>query len=152
MKISEQIAIGCVVSPVTRIPLRFSGEQLVNGAESFPVVGDVPILLRDRRLAARYVSETMAGEYRDYRPAAPKKTRLTPYSEQARRAMDSIFGSISEEQICLAVGGGPTRIHPLASNLNIGVFPNVDIVAVTSEPSSSICTRRTAPSRKYTVC
>jgi len=40
-----------------------------------------------------------------------------------------IFDNISNESICLAIGGGPVRHHPKLLNLNIGPFENVDIVA-----------------------
>ncbi len=40
-----------------------------------------------------------------------------------------IFDKLENDAIALAIGGGPQRHHPKLMNINIGYFPNVDIVA-----------------------
>jgi SAM-dependent methyltransferase len=50
----------------------------------------------------------------------------TPQSEAAFR---STLEDLPPDSLCVSVGGGPTRAHPSLTNLNIGAFPNVEIVA-----------------------
>lgn len=50
-------------------------------------------------------------------------------SPESEAAFRSIFAGLPEGALCLSVGGGPTRVHPALVNVNIGLFPNVDIVA-----------------------
>jgi SAM-dependent methyltransferase len=52
------------------------------------------------------------------------------YRTQASRdAFDTVITAAPENAVCLSIGGGPTREDPKLINLNIGPFPNVDIVA-----------------------
>jgi SAM-dependent methyltransferase len=44
-------------------------------------------------------------------------------------AFRSLFAGLSEEALCISVGGGPVRVHPALVNVNVGLFPNVDVVA-----------------------
>ena len=44
------------------------------------------------------------------------------------RAQERLYAGLLADAVCLS-GGGPTRAHPRLINLNIGPFPNVDIVA-----------------------
>jgi len=56
-----------------------------------------------------------------------KRWNARDYSASASRpAFESIF---SGDGVYLSIGGGPLRSHPLLTNLNIGPFPNVDVVA-----------------------
>jgi len=47
----------------------------------------------------------------------------------AIRAFDQTIAHQPADALCLSVGGGPTREHPNLVNVNIGPFPNVDVVA-----------------------
>jgi SAM-dependent methyltransferase len=51
------------------------------------------------------------------------------YRHPASRAE---FAHVIAEQppdaVCVAIGGGPTRVHPRLVNLNLAPFPNVDVV------------------------
>ncbi len=50
-------------------------------------------------------------------------------SPHARAAFLQVVEGQPEGAICLSIGGGPRRVHPRLTNLNIGPFPNVDVVA-----------------------
>jgi SAM-dependent methyltransferase len=45
------------------------------------------------------------------------------------KAFCDLFDNQPPDSICISVGGGPERCHPRLINLNIGPFPNVDVVA-----------------------
>jgi SAM-dependent methyltransferase len=47
----------------------------------------------------------------------------------SEEAFQSLFSGLTDESLCISVGGGPVRVHPALVNLNIGLFPNVDAVA-----------------------
>jgi SAM-dependent methyltransferase len=50
-------------------------------------------------------------------------------SVESEQAFRSSLADLPGDALCVSVGGGPTRADPRLVNLNIGVFPNVDIVA-----------------------
>jgi len=96
------------------------------------------VLLTDIPYYEDYVrsSERML---REYTPAALAKKesplqRLKSWmtqdyrSKESREAFENLFRSTTEEEVCLSVGGGPERVHPSLTNLNIAPFPNVDVV------------------------
>jgi SAM-dependent methyltransferase len=49
-------------------------------------------------------------------------------SKESRQAFEELFRYTTDEDVCLSVGGGPERVHPSLTNLNIAPFPNVDVV------------------------
>jgi SAM-dependent methyltransferase len=135
-------ALSHLICPVTRETLARSadGQKVTTprGDRSYPLVrGSVPVILRDPELAAKYAvsSDRMSAEYTEEALAQQRtlwrriKARLIyDYrSEKSRAAFDRVFASA--DGFHLAIGGGPTRAHPTHVNLNIGPFPNVDIVS-----------------------
>ncbi|MEO8502295.1 MAG: methyltransferase domain-containing protein [Acidobacteriota bacterium] len=46
----------------------------------------------------------------------------------SRAAFARVFDALPADALCLSVGGGPLRAHSSFVNLNIGLFPNVDVV------------------------
>lgn len=48
---------------------------------------------------------------------------------QSTDAFQAIFRDLPQDALCVSVGGGPQRVHETLVNLNIGPFPNVDVVA-----------------------
>jgi SAM-dependent methyltransferase len=140
LSVREQILSERLVCPKTHRPLVLSGDRLTteDGSCSYPLVHGVPVLLPDpERVSADLAAESgrMAGEYE--RPPGVLRTAFqrvtqafgdmrTAESEEAFRA--SLAG-LSSEALCVSVGGGPARVHPALINLNIGAFPNVDVVA-----------------------
>jgi len=135
----KQIALGVIVCPETRSKLEFRTAELLGteqGTRTYAILnGKVPVLIADRKLMEEYAksSRQMNVEYterhlqrqdtwfnrlrkRDYRTAA------------SIRAKSMIFENLSEDAVCVSIGGGPTRADVRLVNLNIGPFPNVDIV------------------------
>jgi SAM-dependent methyltransferase len=47
----------------------------------------------------------------------------------SEEAFQALFSGLTDESLCISVGGGPVRVHPALVNLNIGLFPNVDVTA-----------------------
>jgi hypothetical protein len=135
----KQIQSGALVCPRTRQPLhrRDTGWlATADNAVAYPFVQDrVPILLADRAIAERYAqsSEKMN---REYTPQSLTKKlnvlsrmRAKDYrSRSSMAAFHSIFDNLAPDAVCLSIGGGPMRISDRLLNLNIGPFPNVDIV------------------------
>jgi SAM-dependent methyltransferase len=95
-----------------------------------------PILLLDQEWGRRYLADS-AGMLDEY--AEEKVSRGLSYWERRRRqdyrtkdaleAFEEVVGSAPADAICLSIGGGPAWIHPNLTNLNIGPFPNVHVVA-----------------------
>jgi SAM-dependent methyltransferase len=134
----DQIRRGVIVCPTTRTRLDFAdGGRLANaeGCLYHLAGGQVPILIADYEVIEEYArsSEVMTAEYT---PANVERgeswiTRIrnraypTPESQ---RAQASITENLANDAVCLSIGGGPSRFHERFLNLNIGPFPNVDIV------------------------
>jgi SAM-dependent methyltransferase len=140
LTIEEQVASGKLVCPQTRSPLHFADGALVSacGKHSYRQQSGVPILLRDTAAAAQYVAAGpghMTAEYA--RSPGAWRARLACLAEAvgdgrspaAHDAFSAIFRDLPQDALCISVGGGPRRIHERLVNVNIGPFPNVDIVA-----------------------
>lgn len=137
---AAQIESGALISPTSGLPLRFGTDKQCllsdDGSESFPFLnGTVPVLLNDPQWAARYAADAphMLDEYRAANGTMAAKRRRPRdrgiYSARAASAMRSVFDPLPDSALCLSIGGGPGRAHPSLCNLNIGPFPNVDIIA-----------------------
>ena len=142
--IERQVEEGKLISPVTKIPLLLDGkgEYLLTAddRERYRVLeGKVPLLIIDEDLAADYVSSSkrMVDEYQPESLSRQesffskvKAILLQDYRTKASvDDFTAIFDSQPSNALCLSIGGGPTRKHPCLVNLNIGPFPNVDVVA-----------------------
>ena len=58
------------------------------------------------------------------------KIRAHDYRTEASiRAQHAIFEGLEKDSVCISIGGGPTRADRKLLNINIGPFPNVDVVA-----------------------
>jgi SAM-dependent methyltransferase len=141
MTLEEQILTRKLACPVTRQALHFGadGKSLVtsDGKSKYPLRnGRVPILLQNPETVQAYAqsSERMNKEY-DARALRSFQNRLragliSDYrSRKSRDAFSRVFDHQPAEALCLSVGGGPRRPHPILVNLIIAPFPNVDIVA-----------------------
>lgn len=141
LSLDDQIRLGKLACPQTHRPLARQGDRLVtlDGALSYPVLNGVPILLADPEAVAGYLAQqsgSMVAEYMQprkglFRTASDRLTTAvgdlrTVESEQAFRAS---LEDLPADALCVSVGGGPMRIDPRLVNVNIGAFPNVDIVA-----------------------
>ncbi|MDP9121874.1 MAG: methyltransferase domain-containing protein [Acidobacteriota bacterium] len=141
LDLRSQIALRQLVCPLTHLPLVEDGECLrtVDGKRSYPVAHGVPVLLADPgRYAGALATQAgaMVTEYAAPPPGGLRRLyrRLLAASGDQRtaashRAFEALLEGLSEEALCLSVGGGPTRVRPEFVNLNVGAFPNVDVVA-----------------------
>jgi SAM-dependent methyltransferase len=149
VNILRQIERGSIVSPRTLERLCFSADGrflATEGGESFPVIrnGDtvIPVLLLDPVWADRYVksSEKMSREYScetgrfGLREAARRRFGTFLRKDYRNRKIHLHFSRMFDpldtgQSLVLSIGGGPARQHPVFTNLNIGPFPNVDVVA-----------------------
>lgn len=144
MNIIRLIEAGVLVTPATNKRLTISEDNswLIagDGSEKYPFYrGKVPILLLDREWADQYVraSAGMCEEYNEDSLAIQngmlarlkKKILDPPLTAASLKAFSEVFDNQGEDAVCLSVGGGPGKPHKKLTNLNIGPFPNVDIVA-----------------------
>lgn len=144
MDVLDQIEAGCLVCPQTRQRLNVSADgrwlSTAEGAPRYALLdGRVPVLLVDPAWADKYsrASGKMTAEYEPNR--LPQKTsrysRFKAWALQdhrsiaVRKAFSGLLEGLSPDAVSVSVGGGPLRSHPLLTNLNIGPFPNVDVVA-----------------------
>lgn len=146
-KVKRLIEDGILVCPKTKERLRFVKEYNGLKLASFSTGmvyrlhnDSVPILLiNDQINYAEYAnaSSKMSQEYRAESVSWCTSLGGRIYSAfssdyrsvPARQAFESLFDNFGADATYLAVGGGPSRVHPALINLNIGPFPNVDIVA-----------------------
>ncbi len=148
--ISAQLVSGALVCPRSgqRLATDAAGEHLVtpDGRYSYPLLnGTVPILLVDEEAMREYAggSARMTAEYAEDKPA-PRRSlplrimrrlvyrggepQVSDYRTQASiEAAEKVLVGQPAEAVCLSIGGGPGRAE--FTNLNIGPFPNVDVVA-----------------------
>jgi SAM-dependent methyltransferase len=145
LDIMKQVDRGVLICPASgqKLVAGPSGETLVtaDGSRSYPLLGGrVPILLADPDALAGYAtaSTKMNDEYNaDKHPFnlnvmlnKVQKLLLSDYRKNSSiKAVARIFDNQSEDGLCLSIGGGPDRDHPCLINLNIGPFPNVELVA-----------------------
>jgi SAM-dependent methyltransferase len=141
--IQHQIKLGKLVCPETRLPLAPVGNgdllETNDGTHTYHVLSGVPLLLVDSKVASSYVNSSpkMIREYQPEQLAQAKtllgKIKVFLVQDYRTKAavndLKSLFDNQAEDALCLSIGGGPTRPHPALVNLNIGLFPNVDIVA-----------------------
>lgn len=141
ISVREQIETGTLVCPQTKARLTRDGDFLISAANTkYPITsGGVPILLADVAQAEQYLrgSSHMLSEYRGN--AMKGRASLARWlkamlnkdyrTQESRDAYDKVITSASSGDLCLSIGGGPKRQSPNLTNLNIGPFSNVDVVA-----------------------
>lgn len=140
LSIDKQLERGALVCPETREELVEKDGVLTtyDGLHSYVIKGGVPILLAGGYGTGATERELAAAE----RGAAPR--RLTRFqnavdrlfnaagdqrSEPSVRAWQRFISRLGESDLCIAVGGGPSRAHPFLVNLNVEAFENVEVVA-----------------------
>lgn len=149
--VPDQIHSGALVCPQTGQTLApdASGLHLVtpDGLHRYPFLGGlVPVLLADAGAMAEYAADSarMTGEYAPDRPAPRRSLGLRllrrlvyrggePQARDFRTqasadAAHQVLVGQPALSVCLSVGGGPGRSGDF-TNVNIGPFPNVDVVA-----------------------
>jgi len=138
----EQLRAGYLVCPRSRQPLVERDGALLSsdGVHRYRVVAGVPRLLADPSATETVLateSGAMREEYfRSDQLGALKRVyrrilgslgdQRTP--ESGRALADAFPGPDGVDTLCLSIGGGPQRVHPLLVNVNIDAFPGVDVV------------------------
>lgn len=134
----EQVQRGELVCPVTHAELRVEDGELVtvDGQCRYPLVNGVA-----RLLAAGAEDDYLAeegGAMREEYSASSRVVRLRQRLDEwidsrdvkppeVREAIDEVLWGSGPDALVLSVGGGPRR-WGREVNLNIGPFPNVDVV------------------------
>jgi SAM-dependent methyltransferase len=140
LSIRDQVLSGRLVCPKTHQPLVFSGEILTSedGSCSYPLVHRAPVLLPNPERVSGYLAEESGRMVEEYErsPGLLQSAfrRMTQAvgdmrTEESEEAFRASLAGLPDDALCVSVGGGPARVHPALVNLNIGVFPNVDVVA-----------------------
>jgi SAM-dependent methyltransferase/uncharacterized protein YbaR (Trm112 family) len=143
MDVFTQIEIGKLVCPVTRQRLVADRQRgclvTADGRRSYPLVnGTVPVLLVDPDATAAYAGESqkMNEEYAEHFTSVTtwltkiQQRFISDYrSKSSATAPFRVMDRLPAEALCLSIGGGPSRCHPRLVNLNVGPFPNVEVVA-----------------------
>lgn len=144
MSVLDQIGSGRLVCPVTygKLVVREDRIETEDGSRRYPFVNGVPVLFSDldrQRIYLDQVGGGMNQEYsegksgtlktwlrsvvdHDYRPVA----HWAAFHDVVAPTHPPTSGS---SFLCLSIGGGPRREHENICNLNIGLFPDVDVVA-----------------------
>jgi SAM-dependent methyltransferase len=138
--VDEQIRSGFLVCPKTKEKLTATddGQWLENASRTARyrlVNGKTPVLLADEQWAEEYShgSEQMTREYSSSeRQSLLLKLRhvlIRDFRTKASvEAFNSLFRGLPNDALCVSVGGGPIRENENLTNLNVGPFPNVDVV------------------------
>jgi uncharacterized protein YbaR (Trm112 family) len=140
LSVDQQIERGALVCPTT-------GERLVerngrlttpDGRHSYRIEGGVPILLPTRDLAdekpdrpveaapgvaPRRLTKLQTAVDRLFNSAGDQR------SEASLSAWRAFISHVGENDLCVSVGGGPSRPHPFFVNLNIEAADHVEVVA-----------------------
>jgi SAM-dependent methyltransferase len=140
LSIQDQLTTQKLVCPRTHSPLFLDGAELktADRIQVYPYLNGVPILLKDTNRVEAELSQAsghMLAEYTRKRPWWRKVYERVNLSagdmrtNASERAFQAIFRNLAPDALCLSIGGGPRRIHPLLVNLNIAPVENVDVVA-----------------------
>lgn len=141
LPVSLQVERGLLACPRTRRALRFADGWLEDdaGQARYPIINGVPVLLADSERVTRDLEAQGGSMVTEY--VKPSRSLLRTVwdrtvnrigdmrSPESESAFQSLFTGLPEGALCISVGGGPTRVHPALVNINIGPFPNVDVVA-----------------------
>jgi len=135
-QVYDLIQKGIIVCPITKKKLKIEKNFLISAKQKYPILDNqVPALIKDGAKIKRYAktSKRMTIEYKPliqfFKNSMINRIRSFEYRTRASvKAERSLFEGINQNSVCLSVGGGPQRQHKSLLNLNIGNFPNVDIV------------------------
>ena len=134
--IQQQIRGGVIVCPRTHKKLTINKELLTTSSHQYVYhANHIPILITDSKLLHLYAAQSkrMNFEYSEHVQKIKNnwlnKLRSHDYrSQQSIIAESKITQKLKKDAVCVSIGGGPVRTHEQFINLNIGLFPNVDIV------------------------
>ena len=130
LKIEEKIRRGLLVCPESRQPLVLERGTVrtVDADHSYPVHQGVPIFLSSERREEFLLQhdQSMKGEYESDARFDPRRLidiSFASFGDQRSRISRDVWSGflsrLSDDQLCLSIGGGPKRVHPFFVNLNI---------------------------------
>lgn len=104
-----------------------------DGKNQYAMVGNsVPVILKNEDEIRDILARNTAMEKEYNSPGLYEKIRDLFYKDYSTRdflaVLDDVIINRSASEAILSIGGGPLRDGPNTTNLNIGPFPNVDIV------------------------
>jgi hypothetical protein len=140
LSVEQQIENGQLVCPVSHQPLVREDHQLhtADGRYVYPLIQGVPVLLNPEQQTS-YLSQ-LNGVMRQQYTEPDRRSAIIRFFEKmstwggdyrgepADQAFQETIGQQPAKALCLSVGGGPLRVHHNLVNLNIDLFPNVDVV------------------------
>ncbi len=143
MDVETQIKEGLLVCPVTHLPLKIDRKNsrlsTPEGERSYPLLeGDVPVLLVDADSMAAYAADSkkMNDEYKaGFTSVTTQLTKLSQRfmpefrAEESQQALARVLDQQPDNALCISIGGGPRRTRDLLVNINVGPYPNVEVVA-----------------------
>jgi len=143
MDVATQINEGRLVCPVSHQRLeidRANGSLTTSdGQQSYPLLeGDVAILLADADTMAAYAADSkkMTDEYKaGFTSLTTWLTKLSQYfmpefrAGSSNKALAGVLDQQPDNALCISIGGGPRRTRPILVNINVGPYPNVEVVA-----------------------
>jgi uncharacterized protein YbaR (Trm112 family) len=140
LPIEEQIRRGLLVCPESRQKLVMDGNSVrtADGRHSYPVHQGVPVFLSSARREEFLLQhdQSMKDEYESDAFFDPRRFIDRVFalfgdqrSRLSRGVWNEMLSRLSDDQLCVSIGGGPTRVHGYFVNLNIEKFDNVDVVA-----------------------
>ncbi len=136
MSLSEQVATGKLVCPKSRKPLFFDETDsflvTADGSSKYLLLdGSIPVLLADEELAGSYTAGLTAqtAQAESFLNRVKLKLVRDHRSDSSIAAFRSIIEDAPGNALCLAIGGGPTRLSANLVNLNIDPSPGVDVIA-----------------------
>jgi len=130
MNIQTQIDLGKLRCVRTHATLTLQNGMLSHGYTHYQKT--VPVIFKDEKTSAELDAEgsEMAAEYA--KPNLYQRIRKVLYKDYNARAYDRIFAELiaknDASKVLLSIGGGPLRRAPHITNVNIGPYPNVDLV------------------------
>ncbi|MCD4749399.1 MAG: methyltransferase domain-containing protein [Thermoanaerobaculales bacterium] len=140
LTIEEQIRRGLLVCPESKrqLVIERDGLRTADAGHSYPMYQGVPIFLssESREEFLFQHDQSMKKEYGSdarFDPGRLIDIFFASFGDQrsrvSREAWSGLLSRLSDDSLCVSIGGGPKRIHPFFVNLNIERFDNVDVVA-----------------------
>lgn len=138
--VRQQVEMGLLVCPQSKTRLKWNGAELMSevGRRYGITEHGTPILLSSPDCAEQYATSSpqMLKEYGNGHFWCWDKVahnvrswiRKDYRTHASRRAVDEVLKCGQGGRMCLSIGGGPIRVSPDVTNLNIGNFPNVDVI------------------------
>tara|TARA_A100001011_G_C14294485_1_gene837796 strand:- start:1116 stop:1997 length:882 start_codon:yes stop_codon:yes gene_type:complete len=141
MRFVDQVKFGYIRCPSTKALLKFSKDNkslINNDVKYFFNSYGAPVLLENEKQSYEYLkkSKSMINEYekisnnvnnywKDFKAFLSNDYR----SKSSKKALKKMISNYSVKDLCLNLGGGPSRMNEWITNVNIAQYLNIDVVA-----------------------